>query len=300
MTERFEFTAWQPKALVLSGLVILVSVMSLLAQGLTLGLDFTGGRLMEYRFSTPVGIETIESHLAAEDLKGEVLLEGTSDAIVVKLDSRVSNERADAFSQRVLAAHEGASLERVDFVGPKVGEELSEQGGMATLVALLCILIYVAFRFEWRFALGAVLALMHDVVITLGVFSVFHIEFDLSVLAAVLAVIGYSLNDTIVVYDRIRENFIGIRKKTTKQIINISLNQTLSRTLVTSITTLLVLIALFVWGGASIHNFSLALMVGVLIGTYSSVFIASTVILLLGTHPQHLIPKKVEGDGAQV
>ena len=300
MTERFQFTAWQKKALVISGVFITLSLVFLVTQGLTLGLDFTGGRLMEYRFEEPVKIEAIESQLAAQDLKGEVQLAGASDAVIVKLDSQVKNDVAEALSQAILKTYTGASLERVDFVGPKVGEELSEQGGMSTLVALFCILIYVAFRFEWRFALGAVLALLHDVLITLGIFSIFKFEFDLSVLAAILAVIGYSLNDTIVVYDRIRENFIGVRKKTAKQIVNLSLNQTLSRTLVTSITTLLVLLALFFLGGASIHNFSLALMVGVLIGTYSSIFIASTVILLLGTHPQHLIPKKVEGDGAQV
>lgn len=300
MNQTFDFIRWQRPAFLASLFVVLVSLGFLLVQGLTLGLDFTGGRLMEYRFSSPIEISSIESLLAEKNLKGEVQFAGSSEAILIKLDSRTSNESADAWTQHVFEVYPGSKLERVDFVGPKVGEELSSQGGMATLITLLSVLVYVALRFEWRFALGAVAALIHDVIVTLGLFSIFRFEFDLSVLAAVLAVIGYSLNDTIVIFDRIRENFIQMRQLSTAEIVNNSINQTLSRTLMTSLTTLLVLFALFFWGGASIHNFSLALILGILVGTYSSIFVASIMILFLGTDPKHLIPKKVEGDGAQV
>ena len=191
-------------------------------------------------------------------------------------------------------------MRRIEFVGPNVGEELTEQGGLAMLVALLCILVYVAMRFEWRFALGSVSALAHDVILTLGLFSVLQIEFDLTVLAAVLAVIGYSLNDTIVVSDRIRENFRKIRKGEPVEIINISLTQTLNRTIITSLTTVLVLVALFYKGGALIHGFATALLFGVVVGTYSSVYIASSVALALGISKEDLMPPQVEKEGADL
>ena len=191
-------------------------------------------------------------------------------------------------------------MRRIEFVGPNVGEELTEQGGLAMLVALLCILVYVAMRFEWRFALGSVSALAHDVILTLGLFSVLQIEFDLTVLAAVLAVIGYSLNDTIVVCDRIRENFRKIRKGEPVEIINISLTQTLNRTIITSLTTVLVLVALFYKGGALIHGFATALLFGVVVGTYSSVYIASSVALALGISKEDLMPPQVEKEGADL
>lgn len=188
-------------------------------------------------------------------------------------------------------------MRRIEFVGPNVGEELTEQGGLAMLTALICILIYVAMRFEWRFALGSVSALAHDVIITLGLFSLLQLEFDLTILAAVLAVIGYSLNDTIVVSDRIRENFRKIRKADPEEIINISLTQTLNRTIITSVTTALVLLALFFVGGALIHGFSTALLFGVVIGTYSSIYISSSVALLLGISKEDLMPEEIEKEG---
>ena len=206
--------------------------------------------------------------------------------------------------EQVLAALRADGTEvdmrRIEFVGPNVGEELTEQGGLAMLVALLCILVYVAMRFEWRFALGSVSALAHDVILTLGLFSVLQIEFDLTVLAAVLAVIGYSLNDTIVVSDRIRENFRKIRKGEPVEIINISLTQTLNRTIITSLTTVLVLVALFYKGGALIHGFATALLFGVVVGTYSSVYIASSVALALGISKEDLMPPQVEKEGADL
>ena len=198
----------------------------------------------------------------------------------------------DALSK---AADSEVELRRVEFVGPQVGDELTEDGALAVLVALIAILMYVAMRFEWRFAVGSVIALVHDVMIVVGLFAVLQIEFDLPVLAAVLAVIGYSLNDTIVVYDRIRENFRKMRKGTPTEIINRSLTETLSRTLVTSLTTTLVLLALFFLGGEIIHGFAFALLIGVLIGTYSSIYVASTSILLLGVSKADLMPVKKEG-----
>jgi preprotein translocase subunit SecF len=209
-------------------------------------------------------------------------------------------ESSAALSDRVFRALDGEAgggvdLRRVEFVGPQVGDELTNDGGLAMLYSLIGILIYVALRFEYRFAVGSVIALVHDVLITIGVFALFQIEFDLPVLAAVLAVIGYSLNDTIVVFDRIRENFRKIRKGKTVAIVNASLNQTISRTLVTSLTTLLVLIALFVFGGEIIHGFALALIVGVVIGTYSSIYVASTAVIAMGVSKADLMPVKKEG-----
>lgn len=186
-------------------------------------------------------------------------------------------------------------MRRVEFVGPQVGDELANQGGLAMLYALFGILAYVAFRFEWRFAVGSVVALIHDVLITIGIFSVFQLEFTLTVLAAILAIIGYSLNDTIVVFDRIRENFRKLRKETPQEIMNRSINQTLPRTILTSFTTLLVLISLFIFGGDIIHNFSVALILGVIIGTYSSIYIASPVVLMLGVSRENLLQVKQEG-----
>jgi len=212
--------------------------------------------------------------------------------------------KASAIGDQVLAAlredGETVDMRRIEFVGPQVGDELTEQGGLAMLVALLCILVYVAMRFEWRFALGSVAALIHDVILTLGLFSVLQIEFDLTVLAAVLAVIGYSLNDTIVVCDRIRENFRKIRKGEPVEIVNISLSQTLNRTIITSLTTVLVLVALFYKGGALIHGFATALLFGIAVGTYSSIYIASSVALALGISKEDLMPVEVEKEGADM
>lgn len=213
------------------------------------------------------------------------------------LDLTIQPFNSSVISNRVLRVlGEGAAMRRVEFVGPQVGQELTEQGGLAMLFALLMILAYVAFRFQWKFALGSVIALVHDVVITIGMFSIFQWPFDLPVLAAVLAVIGYSLNDTIVVFDRIRENFLKIRKSTSEGIMNTSINQTLARTLITSVTTLLVLMALFFLGGEVIHYFALALIVGVLLGTYSSIYIASASTLILNVKTEDLLPPVAEND----
>ncbi|MCP4285486.1 MAG: protein translocase subunit SecF [Gammaproteobacteria bacterium] len=297
-------------AMMFSIAFIVISLLSIVVRGLNLGIDFTGGTLVEVGYQQAVDLSEVRSALASAGFDDATVQHfGTPKDVLVRLASSKDQDNAvlsnQAFTELNKAVAGEAELRRVEFVGPQVGDELTEDGGLAMLYALIGILIYVALRFEYRFALGSIIALVHDVVITIGLFSLFQIEFDLPVMAAVLAVIGYSLNDTIVVYDRIRENFRKIRKGNSEQIINTSLNQTLARTLVTSLTTLLVLVSLFVFGGEIIHGFALALIIGVVIGTYSSIYVASTAVLMLGISKADLMPVKKEGagiasDGSQV
>ncbi|MCP3867223.1 MAG: protein translocase subunit SecF [Gammaproteobacteria bacterium] len=297
---KFEFMSKRKLAMIVSVSLILFLLINLVIRGLNLGVDFTGGTLVEVGYQQPVELSGVRDTLAKAGFPdAQVQHFGTPREVLVRLAPR-SGEDSAALSTRAFdALNENArgevDLRRVEFVGPQVGDELTEDGGLAMLYALFGILVYVALRFEYRFAVGSVIALVHDVVITIGLFSLFQVEFDLPVLAAVLAVIGYSLNDTIVVYDRIRENFRKMRKGTPEQIINTSLNQTLSRTLVTSLTTLLVLMALFLFGGEIIHGFALALIIGVVVGTYSSIYVASTAVLTLGISKADLMPVKKEG-----
>jgi preprotein translocase subunit SecF len=296
-----KFMARRKLAMILSLSVILISIISISFQGLNLGIDFTGGTLVEVGFEHPVDLPQVRAELANDGF-GDATVQhfGTSKDVLVRLASQEEVGSAE-LSNRAFASlskvTEGgkAELRRVEFVGPQVGDELTENGGLAMLYALIGILIYVALRFEYRFAVGSVIALIHDVVITIGLFSLFQIEFDLPVLAAVLAVIGYSLNDTIVVYDRIRENFRKMRKGKPSEIVDVSLNQTLSRTIMTSTTTLFVLIALFVFGGQIMHGFALALIFGIVIGTYSSIYVASSAVLMLGISKADLMPVQKEG-----
>lgn len=294
-----DFMSKRKLALMLSAILMVLSIGSLATRGLNLGIDFTGGTLVEVGYSESADLSVIRSDLSASGFEGAVVQYfGTSKDVLIRLSPTQSEGTAD-ISSRVFAALEDSGdqidLRRVEFVGPQIGDELTEDGGLAMLAALFGILIYVYFRFEIRFSLGAVIALVHDVVITMGIFSILQFEFDLSVLAAVLAVIGYSLNDTIVVYDRIRENFRKMRKGTSIDIFNRSITQTLTRTIVTSLTTLLVLTALFAFGGEIIHGFSQALIIGVLVGTYSSIYIASSAILMLGVSKADLMPVEKEG-----
>ena len=295
---QLDFLGRRRAAFYLSAGLLAVSVLSLAVRGLDFGIDFTGGTLIEVGYSEPVELDPIRNALddAGFD-EAAVQHFGTARDVLVRLAPREELSRAALSSQvlRVLQERNAVTLRRVEFVGPQVGEELTEDGGLAMLIALFGILIYVWLRFEYRFALGAIAALVHDVLITLGFFSVLGLEFDLTVLAAVLAVIGYSLNDTIVVFDRVRENFRRVRRGSTEEVMNRSLNQTLSRTLMTSLTTLLVLVALFVFGGELIRGFATALIVGVLIGTYSSIFVASVAALALGVSRTDLLPVKKEG-----
>jgi preprotein translocase subunit SecF len=281
------FMSLRKVAMGFSTLLIVASIVSMFTKGLNFGLDFTGGTAVEVGFSQPADLKKVRNVLGENGFAdASVQLFGSSQDILVRLAPRGSDVKAEVIGNQVIDALKKADdsvvMRRIEFVGPSVGEDLKEQGGLAMLTALICILIYVAFRFEWRFAVGAVGALLHDVII----------------LAAILAVIGYSLNDTIVVSDRIRENFRKVRIDDTVEIIDISLTQTLNRTLVTSITTILVLIALFVWGGQTIHGFATALLFGVFIGTYSSVYVASSVALAMGVSKEDLIPEVIEKEGA--
>lgn len=296
-----DFMTRRKVALAVSAVLIVVAIGSLAARGLNFGIDFTGGTLIEIGYPEPVDLSPVRSALAEGGFEEAVVQHfGTTRDVLVRLAPREGISKAQLSTDIVRLLQEASGdvldLRRVEFVGPQVGEELTEQGGLAMLIALGAILIYVGLRFEYRFALGSVVALVHDVILTLGFFSVFGFEFDLTVLAAVLAVIGYSLNDTIVVFDRIRENFRRMRKGSAVAIVNASLNQTLARTLMTSVTTLLVLVTLFYLGGELIHGFSTALIFGVVVGTYSSIYVASTAVLALGVSKADLMPVKKEGD----
>ncbi len=290
-------------ALAFSIILMLASVVTLATNKLNFGLDFTGGTLIEVGFEQAADLNKIREVMDNNGFDDAVVqFYGSSRDVVIRLGQR-EDVKAEMLGNEVLKVlKEGTGqkvdMRRIEFVGASVGDELTEQGGLAMLTALICILVYVAFRFEWRFALGSVFALFHDVLLTLGLFSFLGLEFDLTVLAAILAVIGYSLNDTIVVSDRIRENFRKIRNTSPSDIIDISLTQTLSRTFITSITTLLVLAALFFKGGALIHGFATALLFGVFVGTYSSIYVASAIALALGISREDLIPEVIEKEGA--
>ena len=295
----YDFMGKRKLAAVFSGLLILVSISSLIMNGLNLGIDFTGGTLIELGYQETVDLDNVRSALADSMFNDAVVQYfGSAKDVLIRIapkeglnSAAISNELINLLQ----TTGQTADLRRVEFVGPQVGEELTEDGGLAMIYALLCIFVYVALRFQMRFSVGAITALVHDVIITLGFFSVTGMDFGLSVLAAILAVIGYSLNDTIVVFDRIRENFRKMRKSSSVEVVNVSLNQTLSRTVITSLTTLMVLTALFIFGGEIIHAFSTALIVGVVIGTYSSIYIASPVTLALGISKQDLMPVEKEG-----
>ena len=286
-------------AVVISGVLLLVSVGSLLTRGLSLGIDFTGGTLIEVAYPQAVDLDNVRPLLSKSGYgQAQVQYFGTSRDLLIYLppeEGMDSAKLSEAVFSKLRQGNPDVELRRVEYVGPQVGDELAIQGGLAMIYATFGILIYIMLRFHIRFAPGAVMALIHDVFITLGIFSVFQLEFDLTVLAAILAVMGYSLNDTIVVFDRIRENFRKIRKGTPQEIMNISVNQTLSRTVMTSSLTLLVVISLFIFGGEVIHNFSLALILGILVGTYSSIYVASPVSLALGVSKSDLAPVKKEG-----
>lgn len=302
LKDTVSFMSLRVPAMIFSVILMLLSVLSLATNSLNWGLDFTGGTLVEVGYEQQADLSDIRARLQNSGFPDAVVQNfGSSSEVLIRLAPR-ENVKASELSNQVMQALEltTSNIRRVEFVGPSVGEELAEQGGLAMLVALLCILVYVAMRFEWRFALGSVVALAHDVLLTLGLFSFLQLEFDLTVLAAVLAVIGYSLNDTIVVSDRIRENFRKVRKSEPEEIINISLTQTLNRTVITSLTTIFVLLALFFVGGALIHGFATALLFGVVIGTYSSIYVASLVALMLGISKEDLIPAEVEKEGEEL
>ena len=293
-----DFMGARRLALVVSAVVISASLVSLVARGLNFGLDFTGGDLLELTYEGEADLVGIRAALSEVGLDNAVVQNfGTTSDVMVRLPLQAETEEGDTRA-RVLEALQArdptVELRRAEFVGPQVGEELTERGGLAMLIALVLIFVYVMLRFRWKFAAGTISALVHDVIVVVGFFSIFGFGFDLTILAAILATIGYSLNDTIVVFDRIRENFRLMRRGSAVEVINRSINQMLGRTMITSFTTLLVLICLFLLGGETVSGFALALIVGVVVGTYSSIYVASASALALNVTPADLIPPKRE------
>ena len=298
------FIQLRKKALIFSALLIFASLYSLATEGLNYGIDFTGGTKIEL---------TYQNDVAAADIRALLVDSGYSDAVVqhfgsnkdilirIPLSSENSSAKVSTSIVEMLKQESTTEIDlrSVEFIGPQFGKELFEQGILALVYALIGVMIYVAFRFEWKFSLGSVAALIHDIIITVGFFSIFGLEFTLPVLAALLAVIGYSLNDTIVVFDRIRENFRKLREANTEQTMNVSINQTLPRTILTSLTTLLVLLALYIAGGDALNGFAATLIIGVVIGTYSSIFVASPTVLALGVKADDLIVEEIEKEGAE-
>jgi len=286
--------------LIFSSILMVVAIMSLAIKGLKMGIDFTGGTLIEIGYQEAADLNVLRHKLDENNFADATVQNfGTTKDVLIRLKLQDGVSSADLSNQVLETINKDsktpASIRRVEFVGPQVGDDLAQDGFLALLYSTIAILIYIAWRFEWKFSLGAIIATFHDVIVTLGFFSVLDIEFDLTVLAAVLALIGYSLNDTIVIYDRIRENFRLLRNKSNEEIMNISVNVTLSRTIMTSLTVLLVLVSLFFLGGEVIHGFSIVLLFGVFFGTYSSIFIASPVALMLGVSPADLMVPIKEG-----
>ena len=299
-TTNINFIGNRNIALIFSGVLMIISIGSLAVRGLQMGIDFTGGTLIEVGYQKAADLTVLRNTLDTEGFDDATVQNfGTAKDVLIRLKPHEGVSSADLSTKVQEAINkttaEPASVRRVEFVGPQVGDDLAEDGFLALLYSTIGILVYIAWRFEWKFSTGAVIATIHDVVVTLGLFSILGLEFDLTVLAAVLALIGYSLNDTIVVYDRIRENFRLMRNKSTEEIMNISVNVTLSRTIMTSLTVILVLVSLFFLGGEIIHNFSIVLLFGVFFGTYSSIFIASPMALLLGISPEDLMIPVKEG-----
>ena len=305
-----DFTGKRKFALILSAILMLASIASIAYKGLNFGVDFTGGTVIEVGYPEATDVDKIRQTLTNANFDATVQHFGTAKEVLIRLTPlKEKGTTKDKISSAEDKAKQGENvfkilkaenpnikLRRVEFVGPQIGDELRDQGGIAMLLALAGILIYVTLRFEFRFSVGAIIALLHDVVITIGFFSITGIEFDLTILAAILAIIGYSLNDTIVVFDRVRENYLKLRKATSEESVNISINQTLARTIVTSLTTLLVLSALFIFGGEVIHGFSLAMIIGVIVGTYSSIYVASSSLLMMGVTREALLPPEKEGE----
>jgi preprotein translocase subunit SecF len=291
MIFNIDFLAWRRIALIFSSVFLILSIGSWLFKDLNYGLDFTGGTLVELSYPDSANISEIRQTLVLGGFEGaQVANFGSSKEVLIKLPGTVS----DSLGSEIVSLLSSSSLDqeidlrRIEYVGPQIGSELRDDGGTAMLIALAFMMLYIAFRFQSMFAGAAVIALIHDVIVVIGIFSLIQIEFDLTVLAALLAVIGYSLNDTIVVSDRIRENLRSMESDSTHEIINTSLNQTLGRTLITSLTTLLVLFSLYFLGGELIKNFALALIFGVIVGTYSSIYIAANALIMMGLNKDHL------------
>ncbi|MEN4750479.1 MULTISPECIES: protein translocase subunit SecF [Pseudomonas] len=292
MKRTINFMGVRNIAFAITMLLTVLALFSWFYKGLNFGLDFTGGTLIELTYERPADLHKVREELVASGYTEAVVQSfGATTDLLVRMpgeDPQLGTQVAEAL--RKTGADNPVTVKRVEFVGPQVGEELRDQGGLGMLLALGGVLIYLAFRFQWKFAVGAIVSLIHDVVVTMGILSFFQVTFDLTVLAAVLAIIGYSLNDTIVVFDRVRENFRLLRKASLIENINISTTQTLLRTMATSISTLLAIVALWIFGGDSLHGFSVALFIGVLAGTYSSIYIANVVLIWLNLRSEDLLP----------
>ena len=301
INKQIDFMGKRKIAAIFSIILLLVSIGSIAFKGLNLGLDFTGGTLIEVEYTVAPNLEDVRVQLSNSGYENPVVQNfGASKSVLVRLAESFNDKVGLEVISSLTSSGETVELKRSEFVGAQVGEELREQGGLGLLLALGLVMIYVALRFQFKFSVGAVAALIHDVIIVVGFFSIFSWDFDLTVLAALLAVIGYSLNDTIVVADRIRENFRLLRKIEPLEVINISLTQTLSRTIVTSLTTILVLLSLYFFGGEMINGFAKALLVGVFIGTYSSIYVASNILILMGITKEDLIAPIVEKEGEEL
>lgn len=284
-------------AAVFSLALIVGSLVSLTINGLSLGLDFTGGALVELKYEESADLNAVRQDIEELGFPGaSVIFFGSDRDVQVRFQTDDPKKGDEVGHALIEKSAQAVDVQRISYVGPQIGEELTNDGGLGMLFALAVVMVYVAMRFQFKFSVGAVTALIHDVVIVMGVFSIFQLNFDLTVLAAVLAVVGYSLNDTIVVADRVRENFRVLRKSDSRELVDISLTQTLERTLITSLTTLLVLLALFFVGGEMIHNFALALIVGVVVGTYSSIYVAANVLLAMKISREDLLPVQKEGE----
>jgi preprotein translocase subunit SecF len=299
----YDFMRWDYVAFGVSLLLLVASIVVMSTKGFNWGLDFTGGTVIEINLEKPADLDQLRDTLEKAGFESPILQNfGSTRDVMVRMPPATGTAGQELGNKVISVINESidknASVKRIEFVGPSVGSDLAQAGGMALLVALLCILVYVGFRFEWRLALGAVIALAHDVVITMGILSLFQIEIDLTIIASLMSVIGYSLNDSIVVSDRIRENFRKIRRGTPYEIMNVSLTQTLSRTIMTSATTLMVVLMLFIFGGAMLQGFSLTMLIGVSIGTVSSIYVASALALKLGMKREHMLQQKVEKEGA--
>lgn len=298
---KIDFMAQRKWAALLSVIAIVLSLGSLAVYGLTWGLDFTGGTQVQLSYGQPADLAAIHTNLEAAGFNDAVIISyGTSKDVLISLVPKDKSEMTqDAKAQaeivkQVLAALPGAKMEAVNYIGPQVGAEMASKGVLAIVIALLGTMIYIAVRFGWYFAISSTVALLHDPIIIIGMFSFFHIEFNLISLAAVLTVIGYSLNDTIVIYDRVRENFRKLRKADTVEVLNLSINQTLSRTIMTSVLTLIVVLALLFLGGTLLFGFALALMIGIIVGTYSSIYVAGSLAVWLGLDRHHLVPVQLK------
>ena len=286
-------------ATIASLVILVISLTSLFYKGLNLGLDFTGGTQIELHYEHQVDIPSVREFIQNNGYEDAIVVAFGSDRdISIRTSVNINEDNSKLLVQQLSSESQSGAIEvrRIEYVGPQIGDELREDGGLGMLAALLMVMLYVSLRFQYKFSIGAVAALFHDVIITLGIFSLFDWDFDLTVLAAILAVVGYSLNDTIVIFDRIRENFREMRKAETFDVVNLSLTQTFNRTLITSLTTLLVLFVLFFVGGETIHNFALGLIVGVFVGTYSSIYVASNILLSMHVEKEDLMQKVVNPD----